>query len=135
MVIPKLDPDARWSFTPTVEPGAKVSGGDVLGVVEERPGMVHRVLVPPGLGGRVADIQAGTFTVADAIGSLDDGTTLALSQPWAIRQRRPFAKRLPGDRPFVTGQRVFDLLFPVVEGGSVAVPGGFGIISGRRAVA
>jgi V/A-type H+-transporting ATPase subunit A len=35
-------------------------------------------------------------------------------------------RRLPGDRPFITGQRVFDLLFPVVEGGSVAVPGGFG---------
>lgn len=35
-------------------------------------------------------------------------------------------RRLPGDRPFITGQRVFDLLFPVVEGGAVAVPGGFG---------
>jgi V/A-type H+-transporting ATPase subunit A len=36
------------------------------------------------------------------------------------------AHRLPADRPFVTGQRVFDLLFPVAEGGSVALPGGFG---------
>ena len=26
----------------------------------------------------------------------------------------------------VTGQRVFDLLFPLAEGGAVAVPGGFG---------
>jgi V/A-type H+-transporting ATPase subunit A len=51
---------------------------------------------------------------------------LFLSHTWPIRERRPFSKRLPGDRPFITGQRVFDLLFPVVEGGSVAVPGGFG---------
>jgi V/A-type H+-transporting ATPase subunit A len=29
-------------------------------------------------------------------------------------------------RPFITGQRVFDFLFPVAEGGSAAVPGGFG---------
>jgi V/A-type H+-transporting ATPase subunit A len=29
-------------------------------------------------------------------------------------------------RPFITGQRVFDLLFPVAEGGACAVPGGFG---------
>ena len=36
------------------------------------------------------------------------------------------ARWLPADRPFVTGQRVFDFLFPVAEGGSVAVPGGFG---------
>jgi V/A-type H+-transporting ATPase subunit A len=39
---------------------------------------------------------------------------------------RPAARRLPGDRPFVTAQRIFDILFPVAEGGSAAVPGGFG---------
>ena len=126
MTLPTLDPEARWSFAPTVERGATVSGGDALGIVEERPGMNHQILVPPGLEGRVADIQQGTFTVSDTIATLDNGTALSLSHPWAIRERRPFARRLPGDRPFITGQRVFDLLFPVVEGGSVAVPGGFG---------
>ena len=126
MTLPTLDPETRWSFVPTVEPGTAVSGGDVLGEIEERPGMKHRVLVPPGLEGRVADIQQGAFTVSDTVGTLDDGTTLSLSHSWAIRQRRPFARRLASDRPFITGQRVFDLLFPVVEGGSVAVPGGFG---------
>ena len=126
MTLPTLDPETRWSFVPTVEPGTAVSGGDVLGEIEERPGMKHRILVPPGLEGRVADIQAGAFTVSDTVGTLDDGTTLSLSHSWAIRQRRPFARRLASDRPFITGQRVFDLLFPVVEGGSVAVPGGFG---------
>ena len=126
MTLPTLDPDARWSFAPTVEPGATLTGGDVLGTIEERPGMNHKVLVPPGVAGRVADIQKGRFTVSDTVATLDDGTALTLSHSWAIRERRPFARRLPGDRPFITGQRVFDLLFPVVEGGSVAVPGGFG---------
>lgn len=126
MTMPTLDPDARWSFQPTVQPGATVAGGDSLGTVEERPGIIHRILVPPGLGGRIVEIGPGTFTVSDTIASLDDGTELSLSHPWAIRERRPFGRRLPGDRPFITGQRVFDLLFPVVEGGSVAVPGGFG---------
>jgi V/A-type H+-transporting ATPase subunit A len=124
--LPTLDPDARWSFAPTIAVGTTVSSGDVLGVVEERPGMVHQVMVPPGVGGRVADIQAGTFTVSETIATLDDGSSLQLSHTWPIRERRPMGKRLPGDRPFITGQRVFDLLFPVVEGGSVAVPGGFG---------
>jgi V/A-type H+-transporting ATPase subunit A len=126
MTLPTLDPESRWSFEPTIKPGTTVSGGDALGVVEERPGLSHRVLVPPGSEGRVADIQQGAFTVADTIATLEDGTALSLSHPWPIRERRPFARRLPGDRPFITGQRVFDLLFPVVEGGSVAVPGGFG---------
>ncbi|MGD8605807.1 MAG: V-type ATP synthase subunit A [Myxococcales bacterium] len=127
MTLPTLDPDARWSFSPTVERGATVRGGDVLGVIEERPGMMHHVLVPPGTGpGKVDEIRAGDFTVSDTIATLHDGTTLALSHAWPIRERRPMRRRLPGDRPFITGQRVFDLLFPVVEGGSVAVPGGFG---------
>ena len=38
----------------------------------------------------------------------------------------PSAARLPLDRPFLTGQRILDLLFPVAEGGTAAVPGGFG---------
>ena len=124
--LPTLDPEARWSFVPSIESGATVSSGDVLGSVEERPGLIHRVMVPPGMAGRVATIEQGTFTVSDTIATLDDGSPLRLSHPWPIRERRPMGRRLPGDRPFITGQRVFDLLFPVVEGGSVAVPGGFG---------
>jgi V/A-type H+-transporting ATPase subunit A len=38
----------------------------------------------------------------------------------------PFAERLELDAPLQTGQRVIDLLFPVVRGGTSAVPGGFG---------
>lgn len=126
MTLPTLDPATRWSFSPSLEEGTVVGGGDVLGVIEERPGMTHRVLVPPGTKGRLERIREGEFTVLDSIGTLEDGTELSLSHTWPIRERRPLHKRLPGDRPFITGQRVFDLLFPVVEGGSVAVPGGFG---------
>lgn len=126
MTMATLDPEARWSFSPTVKPGTMVRGGDVLGTIEERPGMTHRVLVPPGIEGRLEDIRGGELTVSESIGALEGGAALSLSHTWPIRERRPMARRLPGDRPFITGQRVFDLLFPVVEGGSVAVPGGFG---------
>jgi V/A-type H+-transporting ATPase subunit A len=49
-----------------------------------------------------------------------------LAHRWPVRAPRPIRQRLPDDRPFVTGQRIFDFLFPVAEGGTVAVPGGFG---------
>lgn len=124
--IPTLDPDTRWSFAPSASTGSSVEPGDVLGVVEERPGILHSVLVPPGRQGRLERIESGEFRVSDTIATLDDGTTLSLSHSWAIRERRPMRQRAPADRPFITGQRVFDLLFPVMEGGSVAVPGGFG---------
>jgi V/A-type H+-transporting ATPase subunit A len=124
--LPILDPEARWSFSPTAKVGASVVGGDVLGLVEERPGMTHKVLVPPHRTGRITEIREGDFKVSDIVATLDDGSTISMSHEWAIRERRPMHRRLPSDRPFITGQRVFDLLFPVVEGGSVAVPGGFG---------
>ena len=121
-----LDAARRWAFAPAVQAGARVGVGDVLGSVEERPGLVHRVLVPAGVEGTVAELAAGEFTVAESVGRLEDGTKLGLAHYWAVREPRPSARRLPSREPFITGQRVFDFLFPVAEGGSVAVPGGFG---------
>jgi len=123
---PTLDPERRWSFTPRVSAGVQVAGGDVLGVVTEHGAFDHHVLVPPDVAGTLASIEAGAFTTADRIASLADGTPLRLAQRWPIRTPRPTAERLPADRPLVTGQRVFDLLFPLAEGGTIAVPGGFG---------
>jgi len=121
-----LEPTSRWAFTPAVRVGDPVEGGDVLGTVPERPGIQHRVLVPPGVRGIVSAIAPGDFTVRDEVGRLEDGTPLRLAHHWAVRRPRPVAERLPDDRPLVTGQRVFDFLFPVAEGGAVVVPGGFG---------
>ena len=126
VVAPTLDPEKRWSFVPRVAAGSTVGGGDVLGTVEERPGFAHAILVPPGVAGVVESLRPGEATVHEAVGELRDGTRLFLSHPWPVRRPRPAGRRLKGDRPFITGQRVLDLLFPVSEGGSVAVPGGFG---------
>ena len=120
-----LDAEALWAFVPRVAAGDSVAGGDVLGTVSER-GLEHRILVPPGITGIIESIAAGEWRVGDAIGRLRGGGELRLAHSWPVRRPRPVRERLPGDRPFVTGQRVFDLLFPAAEGGSVAVPGGFG---------
>jgi V/A-type H+-transporting ATPase subunit A len=74
----------------------------------------------------VARIAAGAFHVHDEIGALDDGTPLRLAHRWPVRVARALGERLGYERPFITGQRVFDLFFPVAEGGNAAVPGGFG---------
>ena len=121
-----LDPARSWCFVPALEVGATVDGGDVLGSVEERPGFAHRILVPPGVEGTLRTLSGGDFTVDQPIGTLADGTPLRLSHRWPVRQARPVSGRLPLGRPFLTGQRILDLLFPVAEGGTVAVPGGFG---------
>jgi V/A-type H+-transporting ATPase subunit A len=121
-----LESDRAWTFRPSVRTGERVRGGDVIGVVEERPGFEHRVLLPPGHAGAIAEIAEGEFWISKPVGRLADGTPLLLAHRWPVRAPRPIQQRLPDDRPFVTGQRIFDFLFPVAEGGTVAVPGGFG---------
>lgn len=126
-VAPTLDPQARWTFTPHITAGTKIGGGDRLGIVEERPGFDHHVLCPPAMSGTVATVvPAGDYAVWDPVVRLEDDTPLTMAQAWPVRRPRPVAERLPVRDPLVTGQRVFDFLFPVAEGGNVAVPGGFG---------
>lgn len=121
-----IDPARRFHFRPALQPGASVQGGDVLGSVEERPGIEHLILVTPRVRGVIDSLPEAERGAAEAVGALRDGTPLPLVQDWPVREPRPFARRLLADQPLITGQRVFDLLFPVAEGGTVAVPGGFG---------
>ena len=126
VAAPTLDAAHRWHFEASAKVGDTVGSGDALGTVTEQQDFAHHVLVPPGVHGTIATLATGDYTVDDPIGTLEDGTPLRLAQQWPLRIARPFARRLPPDRPFITGQRVFDFLFPVAEGGSAAVPGGFG---------
>ncbi len=123
--VPTLDRARRWEFHPSIEVGAVVGAGDVLGWVEETPALRHLVLVPPGAGGRVDGIGTGELTVTDPV-ALIDGVPIAMLQQWPVRTPRPVRRRLDPDEPLVTGQRVVDTLFPVAKGGSATIPGGFG---------
>ena len=122
---PTIDPTKRFVFRPTRRSGERVEPGDVIGTVQER-GLEHRIMVPPGRSGVIESIASGEVGAHDPVGSLADGTTLSLVQRWPLRRPRPASSRLPSEKPLLTGQRVFDLLFPIAEGGTVAVPGGFG---------
>ena len=123
---PTLDTTKRWPFEPQIENGARVEPGDVIGRVLEAARFEHRIMVPPGVSGVVADIRSGEFAIDEPVAFLEDGTPLHMAVNWPVRRARPVRRRLPGDRPFITGQRVLDCLFPAAEGGSVALPGGFG---------
>lgn len=121
--------DRPWAFTPERRAGDAVGPGDVLGTVPEGP-FVHRILVPPDTPpGRLLELREGTFTIADAVGLIagpDGEVRLSLAHAWPVRRRRPVAGRLPLERPFVTGQRVLDMVYPVAVGGTAVIPGGFG---------
>lgn len=123
---PTLDRQRLWRFRPALSVGEHVNEGDVVGTVEERGGVVLQIMIPPGRAGTVTMIHSGEVTVDQPIVQLDTGAPLTLISRWPVRRPRPVARRLDASKPFLTGQRVFDFLFPIAEGGTVAVPGGFG---------
>src|SRR3989344_1302109 len=123
---PGLNQTKKWEFKALTKKGDTVHGGTVIGEVAETPGFVHRIMVPPGVSGTISKISSGSFTINDSIGELDNGTLLTLKQVWPVRIPRPVAKKLDPTIPLITGQRIFDALFPLAKGGVAAIPGPFG---------
>lgn len=125
IVVNSLSRTAKWKFTPSVKAGDTVSQGQILGTVPEFS-FVHKILLPPGVSGKIKNIAAGEYTVEDVIGTLEDGTPLKLYHPWPVRRARPVNKKLDPVTPFLTGMRILDVLFPLTMGGTAAIPGPFG---------
>ncbi len=126
-----LDTEKTFDVHLCVQAGDRLCGGDVYATCPETDAIEHRVMLSPDLSGTVQRVQPdGAYRLLDTVAVLqtDDGreVELNLTQTWPIRTPRPVQKRLPADRPLITGQRVIDTVFPVAKGGAAAIPGGFG---------
>ena len=129
--ITALGREKRWEFEPSVEKGAKVSGGEIFGAIRETALIEHRCLVPPLVAGTVTWVApAGSYVLEDAALRVEDAAKrvheIKFYHRWPVRKARPSKGRLPLRLPLITGQRVVDTLFPQAKGGTVVVPGGFG---------
>ena len=127
--VPSLNRDKKWAFIPTVKVGDEVSAGDIIGTVQETTVVLHKIMVPYGLSGKVKSINEGEFTVEETVCVVETETgdrEVSLMQKWPVRKGRPYASKLNPVAPMVTGQRVIDTFFPVAKGGAAAVPGPFG---------
>ncbi|MFW6163186.1 MAG: V-type ATP synthase subunit A, partial [Planctomycetota bacterium] len=83
--LPGLDREKSWHFVPTVGEGDQVTGGDIIGTVQETELIVHKIMVPPGVEGRVAAIAETDATVTETVCTLetDDGRVeLPMMQRW-----------------------------------------------------
>jgi V/A-type H+-transporting ATPase subunit A len=122
---PGLNREKKWEFVPSVKIGDTVTTGDILGTVKEFH-FEHRILVPHHVSGTVTDIRSGQYTVEEIICTLNTTIHLPMMQVWPVRIPRPHMKKLDPILPLITGQRVFDCIFPVTKGGTAMIPGGFG---------
>ena len=123
--LPALDHEKKWPFVPTVEVGAVVSTGMVIGTVQETPLINHKIMVPHGVSGTVKAVYAGEFTIDETIYVLDTPKgerSFTMLQKWPVRHSRPVKQKLNPVEPMITGQRVIDTFFPIAKGGASAVP-------------
>ncbi len=131
LTAPALPRDKKWHFTPKVNVGDNITGGDVLGVVPETSIIEHRVLVPPWVEGEVVEIaEEGDYTIEEVIAKVKkpDGSIeeLKMYHRWPVRLKRPYKNKLPPEVPLITGQRTIDTFFSQAKGGTAAIPGPFG---------
>lgn len=133
--VDSLDREKKWNFVPKAEIGEEVSGGDVLGTVQETEVVEQKIMVPPDVKGKVKEIKSGEFTVTETIAVIETekgDREIQLMQKWPVRKSRPYTEKLRPDKPLITGQRVIDAFFPIAKGGTAAVPGPFG--SGKTVI-
>jgi V/A-type H+-transporting ATPase subunit A len=120
----------RWNYTPILRVGDVVNGGEILGTVPETAAIEHRVLVPPGMKGKLTwTADPGMYMLEEPIARVQTAQgekELAMLQRWPVRRPRPSKNRLDQEEVLVTGQRVLDTFFPMAKGGAAAIPGGFG---------
>lgn len=121
-----LDLEKIWSFNATAKAGDSVSSGDILGTVQETKTIEHKVMVPPGLSGKIKSIDSGEFNVTQTVCTLEEGAEIQMMQKWPVRTPRPFTKKHAPEVPLQTGQRILDFLFPLAKGGTAGIPGPFG---------
>ena len=135
--VPALSREKKWHFVPVAKVGDAVSGGDILGTVQETSVVLHKIMVPVKDKGTISWLaEEGDYTIEEVIAKLDTGKgeekPLTMVQKWPVRVGRPYEKKYPPNRPLQSGQRIIDTLFPIAKGGTAAVPGPFG--SGKTVV-
>ena len=134
--VPALDRTREWTFIPIASIGDEVTGGSIIGSVEETTAITHRIMIPPGVSGVIESIEPGDFTIEQSVCKIrtpeGDVLDISMMQKWPVRVGRPYIKKSMPGTPLCTGQRIIDTLFPLAKGGTAAVPGPFG--SGKTVV-
>lgn len=134
--VPGLDRSMRWLFKPLAKLGDEISSGDIIGTVQETGIILHKIMVPNGISGKIVNIEEGNFTVEEHVATVEtpdgDRVGITMMQKWPVRVSRPYSTRVNPTELLVTGQRVIDTFFPLAKGGTACVPGPFG--SGKTVI-
>lgn len=130
-----LDREKVWDFVAVKSVGDVVEEGDIIGEVVETVAVVHKIIIPPGISGKIKKLVSGQYKIEDTVCEIEtaDGTEkINMLQRWPVRLSRPYKRKKAPTELLITGQRVVDAFFPLAKGGTACVPGPFG--SGKTVI-
>lgn len=126
--LSNLDEKKKWDVKIKVKVGDKIKKGQIYATIDESPIIEHRLM--SSFDGEVLEVlDDGKYCIEDTIVKVktkEKIEDLKLYQYWPVRVQRPIKRNKPLSKLLLTGQRVFDIFFPIAKGGTVAIPGGFG---------
>ena len=116
----------KWYVKMLVWEGYSTSPGAIIAEVQETPSIVHKIMSPPNVEGRLSFVAlSGEYTHSEILAKIGD-IPIYMTQRWPVRKARPVTLRKNPYQPLITGQRIIDTFFPIAKGGAAAIPGGFG---------
>ncbi|UCD02016.1 MAG: V-type ATP synthase subunit A [Promethearchaeota archaeon] len=128
--FPCLSRTKKWHFIPIRKINEEINEGDIIGTVQETTDINHKIMIPPFISGILSYIAPeGDYIITDEIFTVkryDKEQSFSMLQKWPITKSRPYNRKENPNEPLITGIRAIDLLFPIVKGGTTAIPGGFG---------
>lgn len=128
--VPALDYSKKWDFVAVAKVGDFVETGDVIGTVQETELIQTRTMIPHGVIGTIKSIASGSYTVQETVAVITsekgEEVSIQLAHYWPVRIPRPVKTKMQPRTQMMTGQRVIDTFFPLVKGGTAAIPGPFG---------
>ena len=121
-----IDEEKLWNVEVLVKVGDIIKAGDIYAKVQETSLIEHRLMVPPGINGRVVFAEkSGSYNIEHVLARLETEQglhELKMYQLWPVRDARPVSRRNSIERPLITGQRIIDSFFPLAKGGTAAIP-------------
>ncbi len=85
VAVKSLDRTRVWEFNATAKVGDEVEAGDIIGTVQETAVVLHKIMVPYGVKGKIKEIKSGNFTIVETVCIVETekgDKELTLMQKW-----------------------------------------------------
>ena len=94
--VPSLNREKEWGFEALVKPGDKVTGGTIIGQVQESAVVEHRIMVPHGISGEIVKCESKVARLTDVVAVVRDEKgvehELTMLQKWPVRRGRQWSR-------------------------------------------